>query len=173
LRPGYLLRLDMVSVPDPPLTTALLGIGPTLPRAVPSDLAVAVLGHLVPADAAIKLLLLVAFPVAVAGAARLGPATRTLAATPAGLCYARHPWTVDRLSLGHWHLLVGYAGLPWVAAAAHRLATRQPRALAALGVALILPALGNVTSCILAGVLVVAVLATARVHPRQRLPDMI
>src|SRR5262249_19811112 len=50
---------------------------------------------------------------------------------------------------------------------------RQPRALAALGVALILPALGNVTSCILAGVLVVAVLATARVHPRQRLPDMI
>jgi hypothetical protein len=172
LRPGYLLRLDMVTVPDPPLTTALLGLDPTLPRAVPSDLAAAVLARLVPGDAAVKLLLLAAFTLATAGAARLVPTTRALPAAAGGLCYAWNPWTAERLSTGHWPLLLGYAGLPWVAAAARRLATREPRGAAALGAAMVLPAIGGVSTCILAGTLVIAVLATARVHPRQRPPDM-
>jgi hypothetical protein len=172
LRPGYLLRLDMVTVPDPPLTSALLGLDPTLPRAVPSDLAAAALARLVPDDAAVKLLLLAAFTLAAAGAARLVPTTRALPATAGGLCYAWNPWTAERLSMGHWPLLLGYAGLPWVAAAARRLATREPRGAAALGAAMVLPAIGGVSTCILAGTLVIAELATARA-PRQRPPGMI
>jgi hypothetical protein len=154
LRPGYLLRLDMVTVPDPPLVGALLGIDPTLPRAVPSDLAAALLAHLLPSDLAVKLLLVAAFAVGAAGAARLVPTERTLAATAGGLFYVWNPWTAERLSMGHWAMLVGYAGLPWVALAARRLAAREPHAVPALVVALVLPAVGGVTTCLLAGVLV-------------------
>jgi hypothetical protein len=167
LRPGYLLRIDMAAVPDPPLTGALLGIDAALPRAVPSDLVAALLAHVVPADAALKLLLLAAFTLAVAGAARLVPTERTLAAVAGGLCYAWNPWTAERMSMGHWAMLVGYAGLPWVAAAARRVATGEPRAWPALVVALAMPAIGGVSTCILAGVLVAAVLAAARARPRR------
>jgi hypothetical protein len=167
LRPGYLLRLDMVAVPDPPLTAALLGIDQTLPRAVPSDLVAALLARVVPADAAVKLLLLVAFTVATAGAARLVPTARTLPAAAGGLCYAWNPWTTERLSMGHWPMLLGYAGLPWVLAAARKLSAREAGGLAALGLALVLPAAGGITPCILAGTLVLAVLATTGARPRQ------
>ncbi len=172
LRPGHLLRLDMVSVPDPPLVGALLGIEPALPRAVPSDLVAAVLAHVAPSGAAVKLLLLAAFALAVVGAARLVPTGHAMAATAGGLFYAWNPWTTERLSMGHWAILLGYAGLPWVAAAARRVACREPRGVPALGVALLLPAVGGVTTCVLAGVLVIAVLAAARAHPEQWLTGL-
>ena len=172
LRPGHLLRLDMVSVPDPPLVGALLGIEPALPRAVPSDLVAAVLAHVAPSGAAVKLLLLAAFALAVVGAARLVPTGHAMAATAGGLFYAWNPWTTERLSMGHWAILLGYAGLPWVAAAARRVACRGPRGVPALGVALLLPAVGGVTTCVLAGVLVIAVLAAARAHPEQWLTGL-
>ena len=37
-----------------------------------------------------------------------------LAALAAGVCYAWNPFVAERLLIGQWALLLGYAGLPWV-----------------------------------------------------------
>ncbi|HMH90558.1 MAG TPA: hypothetical protein VK586_05680, partial [Streptosporangiaceae bacterium] len=41
-----------------------------------------------------------------------------LARLAAGVFYAWNPYLAERLVIGHWALLLGYAGLPWVVAAA-------------------------------------------------------
>lgn len=168
--PGYLLHLDMVTVPNPPLTGALFGLDAELPRAVPSDLVLALLSRLAPGGLAIKLLLVAAFAIGCAGTARLLPAASTTASTAAstaaGVLYAWNPWTAERLAMGHWPLLLSYAGLPWVAAATRRLST-EPRAVAGLVVALLLPAVGGISGCLLAAVLVAAVLAATRAGRAQ------
>src|SRR5580700_3160683 len=120
--PGYLLSYDMVFVPAPQFNAAVLGISGTLPRAVPSDAFVAVLARALPADLVQKLVLLAIFVLACAGAARLLSGERLPAQLAAGVLYAWNPFVAERLILGQWALLLGYAGLPWVAAAAARLA---------------------------------------------------
>ncbi|MFF5209417.1 hypothetical protein [Streptosporangium sp. NPDC000396] len=67
LGPGFALRYDMVFVPDPPLILP----GEGFPRAVPSDLVVALLSQVVPAQAVQKALLLGIFVLAASGAAAL------------------------------------------------------------------------------------------------------
>src|SRR6478735_9398159 len=47
---GFVLTYDMVFVPDLAMRTDFLGLGSGLPRAVPSDAAVAVLDTVVPGD---------------------------------------------------------------------------------------------------------------------------
>ena len=37
-----------------------------------------------------------------------------LARLAAGVCYAWNPFVAERLLIGQWALLLGYAGLPWV-----------------------------------------------------------
>ena len=56
LQRGFLLSYDMVFVPREPLLAALPGLAP--PRAVPSDLVVALASRVIPADITQKLLLL-------------------------------------------------------------------------------------------------------------------
>jgi hypothetical protein len=114
LLPGYLLSYDMVFVPAPQFNAAVLGIAGTLPRAVPSDAVVAVLARALPADVVQKLILLAIFVLACAGAARLLSKERLPAQLAAGVIYTWNPFVAERLILGQWALLFGYAGLPWV-----------------------------------------------------------
>ncbi len=111
LRRGFLLSYDMVFVPREPFGAALPGLAP--PRAVPSDLAIAVASRIVPADIAQKLVLLAIFVLSCAGTAALLDREPLLARLAGGICYAWNPYVGERLIIGQWALLLGYAGLPW------------------------------------------------------------
>jgi hypothetical protein len=126
LRRGFLLSYDMVFVPRMPFSAALLGLTGGPPRAVPSDAVIAVASLAVPADIVQKIVLLLIFVLACSGAAALLASAWTAARGPdggaapmtaqlaAGVCYAWNPYIAERLLIGQWALLLGYAGLPWV-----------------------------------------------------------
>jgi hypothetical protein len=121
---GFVLSYDMVFVPDPPIGTADLGLAGEPARAVPSDITVALVAKIIPAELIQKLILLAIFVLACAGAAALlasrwprreGEATLSLLPRlVAGVFYAWNPFVAERLIMGQWALLLGYAGLPWV-----------------------------------------------------------
>jgi len=111
LRRGFLLSYDMVFVPREPFGAALPGLAP--PRAVPSDLAVAAVSRIMPADVAQKLVLLAIFVLGCAGVAALLDREPVLARLAGGVFYAWNPYVGERLIIGQWALLLGYAGLPW------------------------------------------------------------
>lgn len=151
---GFALSYDMVFVPHPPVGYADLGYGGGPPRAVPSDLVVALAAKIVPADVVQKLILIAIFVLACTGAAALlaarwprlplqrgggqmdpgndpgftdgsadssdadpvrrGQAAPVAAVLAAGVCYAWNPFVAERLIMGQWAMLLGYAGLPWV-----------------------------------------------------------
>lgn len=117
LRPGYLLTYDMVFVPQLPFTADLLGLGTRVPRAVPSDLLVALSSRIVPGDIVQKLIVVAVLVAAGIGAARLAP-VRPVGRAATGVAYLWNPYVCERLVIGHWALLLGYAALPWVAAGA-------------------------------------------------------
>jgi len=121
---GFVLSYDMVFVPAPRVGFADLGSGGGPPRAVPSDLVVALAARIVPAELVEKLLLIAIFVLACSGAAALlaagWPETSARRGLPltarlaAGICYAWNPFVAERLIMGQWAMLLGYAGLPWV-----------------------------------------------------------
>jgi hypothetical protein len=111
LRRGFLLSYDMVFVPREPFSAALPGLAP--PRAVPSDLVVAAASRILPGDVVQKLVLLAIFVLACAGAAALLDREPPLARLAAGVFYAWNPYVGERLIIGQWALLLGYAALPW------------------------------------------------------------
>lgn len=123
LHSGFVLSYDMVFVPNAPLNVADLGFSGGPPRAVPSDLVVALASRVIPADILQKLILLAIFVLAAAGAAALvssGWARRAGHPPPlpaqlaAGVFYAWNPFVAERLIMGQWAMMLGYAGLPWV-----------------------------------------------------------
>ncbi|HEY1673431.1 MAG TPA: hypothetical protein VGG50_11995 [Streptosporangiaceae bacterium] len=136
LGPGFLLSYDMVFVPRMPFSAGLVGLTGGPPRAVPSDAVVAVASLAVPAAILQKAILLLIFVLACSGAAALlasGWAATTVkgadeagkgrwvgggaplpARLAAGVGYAWNPFVAERLLIGQWALLLGYAGLPWV-----------------------------------------------------------
>ncbi|HCB04144.1 MAG TPA: hypothetical protein DEQ43_07855 [Nocardioides bacterium] len=124
LGPGYLLVRDMVWVPDLALRSDFLGLGSGLPRAVPSDAAIAVLDELAPRMLLQKLVLLAALAGGGLGATRLLPGepdrhqlvTRLVVAT----VYGWNALVAERLLMGAWPVLVGYAVLPWLLVAGRR-----------------------------------------------------
>ncbi|MFD6263963.1 hypothetical protein ACFWFK_22835 [Micromonospora chalcea] len=113
LRRGFVLRYDLVFVPDPPFGAVVWGSGSELPRAVPSELLAVGLSQVVPADVAQKALLAGCLALAAVGAARLAPVGHPLARVAAGLAYVWNPWVYGRLHLGQWAVLAGFAALPW------------------------------------------------------------
>jgi hypothetical protein len=112
LRRGFLLSYDMVFVPREPFAAAMPGLAP--PRAVPSDLVVAAASRVVPGDIAQKLVLLAIFMLGCAGVAALLDTEPLLARLAGGVFYVWNPYVAERLIIGQWALLLGYAGLPWV-----------------------------------------------------------
>jgi hypothetical protein len=121
---GYLLVRDMVWVPDLAMRSDFLGLGSGLPRAVPSDLVVAILDELVPGMLLQKLVLVAALAGGGVGATRLldrdgVPAAlwvRLLVVTVS--CW--NVYVAERLLMGQWPILVGYAVLPWLLVAGRR-----------------------------------------------------
>jgi hypothetical protein len=125
---GYLLSYDMVFVPRMPFSAALIGLTGGPPRAVPSDAVVAAASRAIPADILQKLILLLIFVLACSGAAALldsgwsaaNRRARRAAGAPlaarlaAGVFYAWNPYLAERLLIGQWAMLLGYAALPWL-----------------------------------------------------------
>ncbi|MCY9785518.1 hypothetical protein KIK06_16655 [Nocardiopsis sp. EMB25] len=150
---GYVLRYDMVFVPEPSLATVLRGAD-GFPRAIPSDAVVAALSALVPGDLVQAAALLCVFTVGGAGAARLlprpGSGAGRVAAVAAGIAYVWNPFVAERLLLGQWAMLLGYAGLPWVVGAVVRLgSTGTAAGFAGLVRALVPAAVGGFSSVVL------------------------
>ncbi|MDX6743816.1 hypothetical protein [Actinocorallia sp. A-T 12471] len=110
LAPGFVLSYDMVFVPDPAVTSAMFGGTGGFPRQVPSDAVAAALSF-VPYSQ--QFILLSIFVLAAWGVARLVPGPWPGKAA-AAVFYVWNPYVAERLLLGHWALLLGYAGLPWV-----------------------------------------------------------
>lgn len=167
LAPGYTLHYDLVFVPDLALSPHTLGTDGSVPRAVPNDLLVALGSLVLPGWLVQKLLLLSAFVLGGAGAGRL--ATTGVGAVAAATWWSWNPWVGERLGIGHWGYLLGFALLPWVLLAAARVRTTGA-GVPALVTALTLAALGGSTPGVLAtlvAVLVVLVPGGPR-RPRAR-----
>jgi hypothetical protein len=120
---GFLLSYDMVFVPSPPFSAALLGLSGGPARAVPSDAVITVAARVIPSDVLQKLILLLIFSLACAGAAALlrdgwrqltGNPAPALACLVSAVFYGWSPYLAERLLIGQWALLLGYAALPWV-----------------------------------------------------------
>jgi hypothetical protein len=169
LAPGYILSYDMVFLPHAPVSAATLGLAGGPPRAVPSDAVIAALSAVIPADLLQKIILVAIFTASCAGAARLlgrcaeraGRPAPLLARLAAGVFYAWNPYVAERLVIGHWALLLGYAGLPWVVVAAWARRPARPdrsatswawlRSAARLGGAVIPAAIGGYAAVAITG----------------------
>src|SRR3954452_2762462 len=135
LAPGFLLVRDMVWVPDLALRADFLGLGSGLPRAVPSDAVVAVLDQLVPGMLLQKLVLVGALAGGGLGATRLlEPDTGLVVRLVVATVYGWNALVAERLLMGAWPVLVGYAALPWLLVAGRRWREegRLPRSLLVL-----------------------------------------
>ncbi|MGI5323189.1 hypothetical protein [Actinomadura nitritigenes] len=172
LAPGFVLSYDMVFTPDPAFTPMTFGLTGTVPRQVPSDAFVTALATVIPAGAAQKLILLAIFVMACMSAASLVPTPRLLPRLAAGVCYAWNPFVAERLLLGQWALLLGYAALPWVVASAAR--TAEKGGTRRLVRALVPAAIGGFAALIVSGLtaLVVAVVS-ARLRGAVRVAGVV
>jgi hypothetical protein len=141
---GYILRYDLVFVPDPPITASTLGLDGGVPRAVPDDLLVSLASHLVASDVLEKLVLLAAFVLAGAGIARL--VDSRAGAVVAAAAYTWNPWVAERLLIGHWAFLLGYAALPWLIGSAVSLRQLGRRSLATLCLTTVVAGLAGSTA---------------------------
>ncbi|GHC75803.1 hypothetical protein GCM10007079_11480 [Nocardiopsis terrae] len=159
LGPGYVLRYDMLFVPGLSLPTVLAGAD-GFPRAIPSDAVVAALSLVLPGDVVQALALLAVFTLGGAGAFRLlarlvcgagrVPGPVLAAGAAAGTAYVWNPFVAERLLLGQWAVLLGYAGLPWVVWAVVRTASARPAAgLSGLVCSLVPAAVGGFSSVVL------------------------
>ena len=168
LRRGFLLSYDMVIVPRQPFTAAIAGLTGGPPRAVPSDAVVAAAARVLPADIVQKLVLLSIFVLACSGAAALLAAQPWFARLAAGICYAWNPFVAERLIIGQWALLLGYAGLPW----ALRAVTTDPvaswRGARRLGLALLPAAVGGFAAMTISALVVLPAAIFARPATGQR-----
>lgn len=149
LGPGFVLRYDLVFVPDPPFVLP----GGGFPRAVPSDQVVALLSYVLPSALVEKGLLLAIFVLAAAGAAALVPSQRTLPRLAAAVFYAWNIYLAQRLLLGQWALLLGVAGLPWAVKAA----AARPFSVVRLAVALLPAAVGGFQAMLVSALTVLPV----------------
>jgi hypothetical protein len=157
---GYVLTRDMVFLPRPPLDAHLLGVD-TVPRAVPSDLLVALASHLLPGDVVEDLVLLAVIAFSGWGAARLvtrlDSPNRIVVAVSAAALYSWNPYLAERLRQGQWAVLVGYAALPWIASTASALYRGEARASRRLFLALAVAAAGGASAELLAVPVVLAI----------------
>lgn len=153
---GYVLSYDMVWVPHLDLDRPeIWGLGSALPRAVPSDAIVGLLGAVIPAAVVQRAVLFAALFLLATGVGRL-LGDRPLAAQLAGATFAVwNPFVAERLVLGQWPLLLATAAVPWLVWALTGASPRWPVVVLALAGTALSPATGIMG-------LVVAVLAARR-----------
>jgi hypothetical protein len=162
LRRGFLLSYDMLFVPREPFGAALAGMKSGVARPVPSDLVVAVLSRALPGDIVQKLVLLAVFVLACGGVAAVADREPMLARLAAGVFYSWNPYVAERLIIGQWALLLGYAGLPWVL----RALTRERITTGGLALAMLPAIAGGFASMAITALVAVPVVALRR-SPRD------
>lgn len=128
---GYPLARDLVFVPHQPWTLASVGLGDGAPRAVPLDAVVAVLTSVIDGGWLARLVIPLILATAGWGTHRLVRDLGSVARLTAGGFAVWNPYVVERLALGQWALLAGYAALPWLLVAGRRY--RESGALGDLG----------------------------------------
>jgi hypothetical protein len=158
LRPGFILTLDMIFVPELPMPEALTS-------SWPFHSALHFIGMIVPADILQKIMLLAILLLSGIGMHRL---VRSLVRKDeidfgiylASIVYMVNPFTYSRFMAGQYAVLLGYALLPWVARAILTLAYR-PNAKNALKLGLLVTLVGVVSihTLVAVGVLAVAGIA--------------
>jgi hypothetical protein len=162
LRRGFLLSYDMVFVPREPFAAATAGLTSGAPRAVPSDAVVALASRVLPADIVQKLILLAIFVLACSGAAALLGREPWFARLAAGVFYAWNPFLAERLIIGQWALLLGYAGLPWALRGVITGPVASWRGAGRLGVALLPAAVGGFAAMTVSALVVLPAAVLAR-----------
>lgn len=169
LAPGYLLRYDMVFVPRIPFSDHTLGVDGSVPRAVPSDFVVAVFSHLMPGWVVEEVALLAVFVLVGMGVGALSRSRFGAGASALVACW--NPYVAERLAIGHWAFLLGYACVPFLVLAAADVREGRRPARARLGGWLLLSAATGSTSAVLGVIAVLAVLAapTPKFPTRRRL----
>jgi len=171
LRPGYTLSYDLVFVPHLPWSIQLLGVGGGPPRAVPSDALVSLASTLVPGWVVEKVVLVATLALAGLGAGRLVGRRngRALAPCAAALAYIWNPYVFERLVIGHWTLLIGYAALPWAVGS-----VRRSRGVAwpTLALASVAAAVGGAQASVVFVPVVLAVLIACPARHDPRWPDV-
>ena len=165
---GVALRGDMVFVPRQPLKGAWLGLDGWVAGAVPADFLVAVGNVIGPGDILQKIILVAILVLAGTGVGALMSGFSLVARLAAATFFIWNPFVYERLLVGDWTLLVGYACLPWIAWAARRV-TRTGSILE-LGPVVVFLAIAGWTSPV-GGVLglLLAVLVLARRSPQAAL----
>ena len=118
---GFALVGDMVFVPDQPWKDAWTGADGGVPRAVPGDAVVSVLSGWVGGELVQRLALAGALVAGFLGMCRLTAPLPLVARLAGALCFTWNPYVHERLAIGHWALLCGFAALPWVASAVVRM----------------------------------------------------
>ncbi|TCO51680.1 hypothetical protein EV646_101673 [Kribbella antiqua] len=124
LAPGYVVGYDMVFVPDLTVRLDLFGLTTAMPRAVPSDVIVALLDEVLGGQLLNKVVLITVPLLSGLGLTALWRELRLGGALPgaaAATLYLWNPFVAERLRLGAWALLLGYAALPWLVRSAIRL----------------------------------------------------
>jgi hypothetical protein len=162
LLPGYVLRGDMVFVPHQPWKGAWLGLDGAYPRSVPMDAIVSASAVLIPGWVLQKLFLVGSLVGGGVGAGRLVAGWPAYARAGAVVLFVWNPYVLERLLIGQWALLLGYALLPWVALAAARCAEDLRAGWPRLGLALTAAAVASPSSGLMAAVVAVVVAALAR-----------
>lgn len=113
LGPGAVLAYDLVPTLAPGLTPGMIGVSTGAPRTVPSDATLAVLAMLMGSGLAQKLMLVAILALCGISAAMLlhtvAPAAGRLALAAATLAGAWNPYVAERLAIGQWTILLGYA----------------------------------------------------------------
>ncbi|MFG1942119.1 hypothetical protein [Nonomuraea sp. NPDC048826] len=117
---GFVLIHDMVFVPDPAFSLFTFGLAGGAPRVVPSDAVVTALSQVLPGELVQKLILLSIFVLGASGVAVLVPSPGLAPRLAAAAFYVWNPFVAERLLIGQWAMLLGYAGLPWVVHALSR-----------------------------------------------------
>ncbi|WP_157090119.1 hypothetical protein [Janibacter melonis] len=110
-RRGYPLSRDMVITPNLPLSAESLGLSSSAPRAVPLDAAVAVLDSLVGGELLARVAVVGGLVAVVAAAGRASASYLVPAQAFCVVFAVWNPFVVERLALGQWALLLGYAGV--------------------------------------------------------------
>ncbi|HLJ98518.1 MAG TPA: hypothetical protein VKU39_01280, partial [Streptosporangiaceae bacterium] len=162
---GFLLSYDMVFVPRESFTSAVYNTGlagAAPPRAVPSDLVVAALSAALPGDVVQKLVLLAIFVLACAGVTMLLDREPWVARLAGGVFYAWNPYVAERLIIGQWALLLGYAGLPWVLRALRATDLASWRGAGRLALAMLPAAIGGFAAMAITALLLIPVALARR-----------
>lgn len=165
LAQGHGLARDMVFMPRLPWSWDVVGLGSSLPRAVPLDAVLAALTSVVDGAVVMRVAVAGTLLLAGAGAHRVLPDQALAVRLVVGGFAVWNPYVVERVALGQWALLTAYAALWWLLprwVAALRGAERRPWSLVPLVAIAALTPTGGVIVALSA---VVVVLASLRTRP--------